>query len=335
MNYWYHRIIVGVIIISVTPTWAATIVERRDTRGDKQKIIMEEQHARIETSNPNFYTLIDLGKKKAYMVNAERKELMVMAIVGTPLQPPRDMPPPPKTSAVKAELIEKGKGPKIAGFTTVNYQVIADGKVCSENYFSSEAVKVPYVKAFIDAMYQMSSSRKPQGLPVHPCQQAHDELEAQSMKLGVPMKSIIKSGSEKGDKVRYEIISIQTDVKVPADIFTLPKKYQLKTEAQMLEEQQQAMRKWQGEAEQRGGRMPPPRSEDGRYDDRYLPPPPPRSEDGRYDDRYLPPPPPRGEDGRYDDRYLPPPPPRGEDGRYDDRYLPPPPRGENGRYDDR
>ena len=296
MNYWYHRIIVGVVIISVTPTWAATVVERRDTRGDKQKIIMEKQQARIETSNPNFYTLIDLEKQKAYMVNAKDQELMVMDIVGTPPQLPRDMPPLPKTTAVKAQLVENGKGPKIAGFTTTNYQVVADGKVCSENYFSSEAVKVPYVKVFIDAMYQMSSSRKTKGLPVHPCQQAHDELEAQSMKLGVPMKSLIKGRGKKGDKVRYEIISIQTDVKVPGDIFTLPKKYQLKTEAQMLEAQQQAMRKWQQEAEPQGDRMPSPRGEDGRYDDRYLPP---RYEDRRYDDRYLPP---RYEDRRYDDR---------------------------------
>ena len=296
MNYWYHRIMVGVVIISVTPTWAATVVERRDTRGDKQKIIMEEQHALIKTADPNFYTLIDLEKEKAYMVNVEKQELMVMDIVGTPPKPPRDMPPLPEATAVKAELVENGKGPKIAGFTTMNYQVIADGKVCSENYFSSAAEKVPYVKAFIDAMYQMSSSRKLKGLPVHPCQQAHDELEAQSMKLGVPMKSIIKGRGESGDKIRYEIISIQTDIKVPDDIFTLPKKYQLKTEAQMLKEQQQAMRKWQEEAEPRGGRMPSPRGEEGAYDDRYSPPF--RGEERRYDD---------SEDSRYNDRYRLPP----------------------------
>ncbi|BAP55956.1 hypothetical protein THII_1659 [Thioploca ingrica] len=298
MNYWYHRLIIGVVMVSVTPTWAATIVERRDTRGDKQKIIMEEQQARIETSNPNFYTLIDLEKGKAYMVNTEEKQIMAMNIVGTLPKPPQDMPPLPKLPDIKAELIEKGKGPEVAGYTTINYQVIAEGKVCSENYFSLEAVKVPYVKAFLDAMYQMSSSRKPKGLPVHPCQQAHDELEAQSMKLGVPMKSVIKGSGEKGDKVKYEIIRIQTDVKIPEDTFTLPKKYQLKTEAQMLEEQQAMMKRQ--EEEQQGGRVPAPRGEEnGRYDDRYRP----RREDERYDDRS---PPPRGEDRQYDERYMPP-----------------------------
>lgn len=286
MNYWYHRLIVGVVMVSVTPTsWAATIVERRDTRGDKQKIIMEKQQARIETSNPKFYTLIDLEKGKAYMVNADEQQIMTMNIVGTPPKPPQDMPPLPKLPDIKAELIKKGQGPEVAGYTTVNYQVIAEGKVCSENYFSLEAVKVPYVKAFLDAMYQMSSSRKPKGLPVHPCQQAHDELEAQSMKLGVPMKSVIKGSGEKGDKVKYEIIRIQTDVKIPEDTFTLPKKYQLKTEAQMLEEQQARMKRQ--EEDQQGGQMPSPRGEgNGRYDDRS---PPPRREDRRYDDRYLPP----------------------------------------------
>jgi hypothetical protein len=292
MNYWYHRLIVGVVIVSVTPTWAATIVERRDTRGDKQKIIMEEQQARIETSNPNFYTLIDLEKGKAYMVNTEEKQLMAMNIVGTPPKLPRDRPPLPK---IKAELIENGKGPKVAGYTTINYQVVAEGKVCSENYFSLEAMKVPYVKAFLDAMYQMSSSRKPKGLQVHPCQQAHDELEARSMKLGVPMKSVIKGSREKGDKVKYEIIRIQTDVNIPENTFTLPKKYQLKTEAQMLEEQQAMMNRQ--EEEQQGERVPSPRGEEnGRYDERYYSP---RRQDERYDERYYNP-------RRQDERYMPP-----------------------------
>lgn len=298
MNYWYHRLIVSVIMVSVTPTWAATIVERRDTRGDKQKIIMEEQQARIETSNPKFYTLIDLEKGKAYMVNTEEQQIMAMNIIGTPPKPPQDMPPLPKLPDINAELIEKGDGPEVAGYTTINYQVIAEGKVCSENYFSLEAMKVPHVKVFLDAMYQMSSSRKPKDLPVHPCQQAHDELEAQSMKLGVPMKSVIKGSGEKGDKVKYEIIRIQTDVKIPENTFALPKKYQVKTEAQMLKEQQAMMNRQ--EEEQQGGRMPSPRGEEnGRYDERYRP----REEDnGRYDERYRQ----RREEERYDERYMPP-----------------------------
>lgn len=298
MNYWYHRLIVSVIMVSVTSTWAATIVERRDTRGDKQKIIMEEQQARIETSNPNFYTLIDLEKEKAYMVNADEQQIMTMNIVGIPPKPPRDMPPLPKLPDINAELIKKGEGPEIAGYTTINYQVIAAGKVCSENYFSLEAMKVPHVKVFLDAMYQMSSSRKPKDLPVHPCQQAHDELEAQSMKLGVPMKSVIKGSGEKGDKVKYEIISIQTDVKIPQNTFVLPKKYQLKTEAQMLEEQQAMMNRQ--EEKQQDGRTPSPRGEEnGRYDERYKPR---EEENGRYDERYRQ----RQEEERYDERYMPP-----------------------------
>ncbi|NJO15488.1 MAG: hypothetical protein HC877_06995 [Thioploca sp.] len=252
---------------------------------------MEERQARIETSNPNFYTLIDLEKGKAYMVNTEEKQLMAMNIVGTPLKLSRDEPSLPK---IKAELIENGEGPKVAGYTTINYQVVAEGKVCSENYFSLEAMKVPYVKAFLDAMYQMSSSRKPKGLLVHPCQQAHDELEARSMKLGVPMKSIIKGSREKGDKVKYEIIRIQTDVNIPENTFTLPKKYQLKTEAQLLEEQQAMMNRQ--EEEQQGERVPSLREEEnGRYDDRYRS----RRQDERYDERYYSP-------RRQDERYMPP-----------------------------
>ncbi len=305
MIYWYRWIIVGTVSLSVIPTWAATVVERRDTRGEKQKIVMTKQQARIETPDPDFYTLIDLEKGKTYMVNAKEKQMVEMDIVGTPPKPPQDMPLP-KPREIKTELVKKGNGPKIAGYATVNYQVTVDGKVCSENYFSKEAVEVPYVKAFLDAMYQMSHSRKMKGMPVHPCQQAHDELEAESMKLGVPMKSTIQRSRNKGEKVRYEIIRIQPDVKVPDDIFNLPQGYEVKSEATMMEERRQAMMKRRQEMEQRGDRppMPPPPREGGQYDERYMPPPP--REGGRYDERYMPPPPREGR--QYDERYMPPPP---------------------------
>lgn len=280
-----HQITVGLICAGILGTnWAATVVERRDTRGEKQKVIIDEQQARIISPDPDYYMLINLKEKQAYQVDVKEKRMIKMNIIGKPPQLPPDMPPPPRARQVQAELVKKGEGPKIAGYSTINYQVKANGKVCSENYFSSAATEIAHLKEFLDAMYHMSNSRKIKGMPVHPCQQAHDEQEAESMKLGIPMKSVIKGGRQ-GDKVRYEITHIETDVKVSPETFTLPQGYEVVTEEEMMEQGRQEMMKQMEEARQheddpysRG--EPPPRNwreRDGQREEYYMPPPmPPR-----------------------------------------------------------
>lgn len=251
----HHRIIVGIFTACVcSASFAATVVERNEM-GKIQKIILDKDVARIDSSVSNYYTLLYLDKGKAYMVNNEEKRIVEMNIIGTPPKLPQNMPPWQRRqdrSSQKAELVEKGNGPTIAGYPTIDYQVKTNGQLCSENYFSKKAAQVPYLKAFIKAMSDMTRSRKIKGMPVHPCQKAHDDLEAESMTLGFPMKSLVKMGKRGGEKVRFEIISIKTDVDVPADTFTLPKRgYDVISEQQMIAEGQAKMRQWMEEHKQR------------------------------------------------------------------------------------
>ncbi|MEN8215201.1 MAG: hypothetical protein ABFS56_02260 [Pseudomonadota bacterium] len=268
MNHLHRGIIVGIISASVCgASFAATVVERRQME-TIQKITLDKDDAHISSPDPNFYTLIDLDKGKAYMVNTKEKRIVEMNIIGTPPKPPQDMMPPwqpsqppqatnrPEPPPVKASLIEKGNGPEIAGYPTVKYQVKANGQACSENYFSKKAAQVPYIKDWLKAMSDMTNSRKMKGMRIHPCQKAHDDLEAESMKLGFPMKSVVKMGERGGDKVRFEIIRIKTDVEVSADTFTLPG-YDVISEQEMIAEGQAKMRQMMEEAKQRGYRQPP------------------------------------------------------------------------------
>jgi hypothetical protein len=282
MNHLHSGIIVGIVSASVCgASFAATVVERSQME-TTQKITLDEDDVRINSPDPNFYTLMDLDKGKAYMVNTKEKRIVEMDIIGTPPKLPQDMMPawqrsqPPQDRRepppVKAELVEKGNGPEIAGYPTVKYQVKANGQVCSENYFSKKAAQVPYIKGWIKAMYDMTNSRKMKGMPVHPCQKAHDDLEAESMKLGFPMKSVVKIGKRGDDKVRFEIIRIKTDVDVSADTFTLPG-YDVISEQEMIAEGQAKMQQMMEEARQRGNRQPhhmPPRGEE--RGGPYMPP---------------------------------------------------------------
>jgi hypothetical protein len=312
MNYLHRGIIAGIAGASVVmlpmpaaSNWGATVVKRSDGQGNTQTIIMSEQHARIETPDPNYYMLIDLGKGKVYQVNAKEKRIIEMDIIGTPPKPPRERrggfgqmerggppqdrwgrggpprdrgerhgPPqdqwgrggPPRNRgerhgprgipqswkrSVKAELVDKGRGPNIAGYSTVKYRMKANGKVCAETYFSQEAAEVPYIKAFIKAMSQMSNSRKPKlkGMPLPPCMKAHEQLEAKLMKLGVPMKTVLKGG-KRGEMVRDKITSIRTGVDIPDESFTLPG-YKTMSEQEAMEEGWKQMKKRMEEAKQR------------------------------------------------------------------------------------
>jgi len=383
MNYLHRGIIAGIAGASVVmlpmpaaSNWGATVVKRSDGQGNTQTVIMSDQYARIESPEPNYYILMDLGKGKAYQVNAKEKRMVEMDIIGTPPKPPRERrggpgqdrgerggppqdqwrrsgppqdrgerngppqdqwrrggppqdqwrrggppqdqwrrggPPqdqwrrggPPQDQwerggsprdrgersgqrnrgerggprgipqswkrSVKAELVNKGRGPDIAGYPTVKYQVKANGKVCSAIYFSQKAAEVPYLKAFIKAMFQMSKSRKPKlkGIPLPPCIKAHEQLEAKLMKLGVPMKTVLKGG-KRGERVRDKITSIRTGVDIPDDTFSLPG-YKTMSEQEAMEEGRKQMKKWMEEAKQRRGERPYQRrwrEDDERRDER-------------------------------------------------------------------
>lgn len=198
-----------------------------------------------------------------YLVDAHKKRIVEMDIKGVPPKLPQQMPPkPPWGDSVGAEFVKKGQGPKIAGYPTMHYQVQADvpdrrgnmrSITCSDNYFSTEAVqKVAYLNKFIEIMFEMSNSRKLKGMPAPFCQQAFHELEEESMQLGIPMKTVLKGGGEMGDRVKHEIIRIQTDAKVSADTFVLPRYDDKISEQEMKEEMRKEMMKRMEEAKQRG-----------------------------------------------------------------------------------
>ena len=262
MNYLHRWIIVGIAGASVCgASWAATIVERRDIDGKEQKLIMDKQHVRINEHELNYYTQINLDERKVYLVNKKKKRIIEMDIKGTPPKLPQNMPKPPKPpwgDSVRAKLVKQGQGPKIAGYLTMHYQVNAFDPVnarsvtCSDNYFSEKAAqKVAYLNEFIKIMFEMSNSRKINGMPVSFCQQAFHEVEVESMKLGIPMKTVIKGG-KMGDRVKHEITRIQTDAKVSADTFVLPRYDDKISEQEMRKKMQKAMMKRMEEAKQRG-----------------------------------------------------------------------------------
>lgn len=237
---------------------AALLMENKGPKGKVQKVYMDDAGVRMESGKPGQYMLIQFADKKMYAVNSEQKQILDMS--AKPPTPPK-MPeapkqaPPQAEEEVKTELVKKGDGPEIAGFSTVHYQVMANGQVCSNEYLSADALQLPHIKTFMQTMQDLAAERKKQrgGMPFmrsHPCVQATEEASAQYLKLGMPVRS-----TNPKDELRHELVSIQKDVAAPEGGFNLPQGYQMSTPFDMMK---QAMER----ARQQGGgqapQMPPP-----------------------------------------------------------------------------
>jgi hypothetical protein len=132
MNYIPRWIIVGIVSVSVMPSWAATVIERGGVGDNKQLVTLNEHQARIETADRDIYTLLDLKEKKVYVINSKEKSILKMDIEGKPIELPENLPSMPQQQRqkssqqdepVKAKLVKMGDGPTIAGYSTVVYQV--------------------------------------------------------------------------------------------------------------------------------------------------------------------------------------------------------------------
>lgn len=246
-------------VATVSTSWAATVVEQRGMQGQTQKITINMPLARIDSSKPAQYILVNTQEKKMYMVDSDKKRILAIDMAAAPSTPP-SMPPGalvPPAATVEAKLDKKGEGPEIAGYSTIHYQTIANGTVCSNEYLSAEAMKVESVKSLLVAMDDLASARKkmmgPMPMPQQdPCMQAYDKLQSEYKSIGVPLKITDKEG-----KVINEITSIKVEVEVAADLLTLPKDYKITTEEEMRKE---FMRKMEEAQKQQGSNpqmMPP------------------------------------------------------------------------------
>jgi len=242
--------IAGLLIAS--PVWAATLIEMNNVGGPqgqlhKQQMLIDDQHARMEGSQTNQYLLISFGENKSYMVNTAQKQVLEMP------NPSSQPSPPPaflkqlqdqqaKLPEVKAELVKKGPGPDIVGLPTVQYQVMANGELCSDEYISEKALENQHLKLFTQYMQNMKNARKKAmgGLRMpsaNACAQAADTLADEVAKLGLSMRSVAKDGT-----VMQEVVALKTDVATKPDTFSVPKDYETMTAQQMMQKAMERMK---------------------------------------------------------------------------------------------
>jgi hypothetical protein len=197
---------------------AATVIESVAGPARVRSLMtVENGKAKLQTDPAN-YLLIDPGSEQFLYVIPEKKQIVDMN-AAPPVDPARaakmSSPPP------KVKLVRNGAGPKIAGYSTEGYQLIANGTLCLNTFLSLEASKRGEMADFQAGFARMQAKQKQAnraaGMRFGPCEDAQDTLAARYAELGLPMRTTDPNGG-----LLQEVVRIETGVTVAGNLYQVP-----------------------------------------------------------------------------------------------------------------
>jgi len=185
-------------------------------KGDKGRnstFSSDGKMARIEDKQMPGYVIIDHASGDFYMVDPQRGEIMKTSM-GKGGVAAND-------SKITVKLKDKGGGPKIAGYSTRKYELIANGESCGTIYASRKLLKNNNVRAIFDSMRSMQqhtrSMRGGMSGMMSVCDQANMQQADVIESSGVPMRMIDQNG-----KLESEVLAVDTNKKFAGNHYALP-----------------------------------------------------------------------------------------------------------------
>jgi hypothetical protein len=163
-------------------------------------------------------------------------------------------------SSVTTELKRKGNGPRIAGYDTVEYEMLADDRSCGVIFGSQAALKKvdEFAEVFSKMAARGSAVASQFGVPQDPCIAAAGQSPEMLKRTGLPLRSLDKNGA-----LQNEVIRIDTNAQLPANAFSVPPDYARQDMAQMQREARHQMQESIPQMEQmmkqmqQSGELPP------------------------------------------------------------------------------
>ncbi len=226
-----NRLLLFVVSILMAGSALAEVqLQIKDNEAELSTITSDGNKVRIESSEMPGFVIIDFSTGKLSMVNLERQEVINMdvAIDGGDAT----------AGKVQISFKAKGRGPKIAGYSTKKYDYQADGTRCGSVYTSSKLLKNSAVRSMFDSMRQLQQqSRKMVGGMagfLGPCEQADLELSDSLISRGAPMRMLDADGN-----LVSEVVSVDTDKTVPADYYQVPDGMKQVSMGEMMNQAQQ------------------------------------------------------------------------------------------------
>lgn len=205
------------------PLWAGMELVSRDLEGASQQMVVVGKKVRIEINESDF-KVIDLKNNKFYTIEPNEKRVIDMSSF---YSAQTKNSPPDNPGRVELTFNKVGKGPKIAGFKTVQHKMMIDEFVCADVYLSKQAYALSDMQTLLKAFSLMSGREAAMGVSGDgdPCERVEFEMnEVQYMKYGVPMRTVSRDGH-----TDYEVLSIKPDVPISNKDFKLPTAYKILT----------------------------------------------------------------------------------------------------------
>jgi hypothetical protein len=185
----------------------------RDGEGRTSTFSSNGKMARIEDKQMPSYVIIDHASGEFNMVDTERGEIMKTSM-GKGGVVAND-------SKISVKLKDKGGGPKIAGYSTRKYELIANGESCGTIYASRKLLKNNNVRAIFESMRSMQqhtrSMRGGMSGMMSVCDQANMQQAGMIESSGVPMRMIDQNG-----KLESEVLAVDTNKKFAGNHYALP-----------------------------------------------------------------------------------------------------------------
>lgn len=236
---------------------AATLIEVVED-GERSQVMIDGNKSRINMGEGQGFMLIDYKKQTMFAVMPKEKQILDMSgdlpsLGGSPV------------AEIKTVLVSNGRGPTIAGFPTKKFTLKAEGKVCGTLFGSKAAMQTIGLNRLFESMKAMAEKQRTAmgryAALVDVCTRADMSFASQVEKVGVPMRTLDANG-----KITSEIKSIKTNVRLPANTFTLPQGYEIITLAEQMDRARQGLNQLQGQMPdmqqmmkqmQESGGMPP------------------------------------------------------------------------------
>jgi len=225
-----QRVSAALLLLASTVN-AGTVVESGGYEGETSVSRIQGGKVRSDAGEPGTYLLLDAERQTAYLVNDNERSVIDMSgmmwgadTAGNAQQQP------------KARLVKQGKGPKIAGYTTVHYKLMVGDTHCGDEYLASQPLQDENLRRFGEVMSRMAQTGEQMGggmmgMTQDPCDGEHGELFETYLDEGMPMRSIDRDGT-----LSHEVISIRTNVSMSASEFKLPSDYEVMDMQEMIQE---------------------------------------------------------------------------------------------------
>lgn len=230
MNTLWNTALAFTVVVMSMPAMAGTMIENRDDVGGSSTVKIDGSHVRIDSGDESGYMLIDMKNNKVYSVSND-DHMVIDASTPVDMGPPDALQPAPPPTAPTITKI--GKGPNIAGYSTVHYNVSIGDQHCFDEYLAAKPLENKDVKNFTEMMSKWSSEQRKHAGGMFEdedeCDAAESVLTDQYIKLGIPMRTIDSAGT-----VIHEVSRIQSGVSFPASVFVPPKEYPIVTQQELI-----------------------------------------------------------------------------------------------------